>query len=64
MRKIFTRAEPIGAVWAVVMFLLPRACVRAAMRGGIVSDFGCFFWIDMGGLHHCGRHKMRAFPQL
>jgi len=51
--------ELSGALCAVVMFILPGSCLKAARKGGIVSDFGCWFWINVDGLTVCQRHQRR-----
>lgn len=53
--------EVCGAFCATWLFLLPGSCIKAALKGGIVSDFGCWFWIDVDGLRVCRRHQQRSF---
>lgn len=46
---------------AILFFLFPESATRQAERDGIITNFGCWFWIERDGLKVCRRHKKRAF---
>ena len=46
-------------VLAITLFIFPQSSLQAALRAGIVSDFGVCFWID-GGYDACCRHLQRG----
>jgi hypothetical protein len=54
------KSEAVNAIGAVLVFLFPVSCVRAALRDSIVGDFGCWFWISVDGLTAARRHQLRS----
>ncbi len=68
MRPFLTlvfKATPVVAEFsksflAVMLFLMPKSCLAAALKQSIQTDYGAWFWIDADGMTVCLRHMKRT----